>query len=108
MFIVHMRDGRTLKETEVDWKNVDRQNITSLQLLRNGKYYTVSVDGGGVQLLQLKRGTVGMMINESVTERVIGFIVDDKYAVKMEVDEKTSNVRLTLEKRDAKGRWRRM
>ena len=108
MFILHMRDGRTLKEGEVNWRDVDIQNITSLQLHRNGKFYTVSVDGANVKLLQLKRGIIGTLISEDVTERVIGFIYDDKVAVKMEVDEKTGNVRLTLEVRDEKGKWRRL
>jgi hypothetical protein len=109
VFIIHLRDGRTLKESDgVNWRDVPLHEITSLQLHRNGKFYTVSVDGANVKLLQLKRGTVGTLINEEVSERVIGFIWQDKVAVKMEVDEKTGNVRLTLEVRDEKGKWRRL
>ena len=109
MFIVHLKDGRTLKESDgVAWKDVPLQDITSLQLLRGGKFYTVAVRGENVKLLQLKRGIIGTLINEEVSERVIGFIWKDKVAVKMEVDEKNGNVRLTLEVRDEKGKWRRL
>ena len=113
MFIVHMKDGRTLKESDgVDWNDIPMHEITSLQLCRNGKYFTVGVKGENVKLLQLKRGTVGTFINMDVIERVIGFIIRDeqgneKYAIKMEVDEQTSNVLVTLEKKEGK-KWLKM
>ena len=112
MFIAHMKDGRTLKESEgVDWKTINTQDITSLQLLRNGKFYTVGVRGENAHLIQLKRGIIGTAFAVDVSERVIGFIIQeegkDKYAVKLEVDEKTGNVLLTLEMKEKRG-WRRL
>jgi len=110
MFIVHLKDGRTLKESDgVAWKDINHRDITSLQLCRNGKFYTVGVSGANVKLLQLKRNIVNTLLGtDELTERVIGFIYQDKLAVKMEVDEKTGNVLLTLEVRDEKGKWRRL
>jgi len=109
MFIVHLKDGRTLKESDgVDWKQVKGEDISSLQLYRNGKFYTVAVKASeDVKLLQLKRGIVGTLLNVEVSERVVGFIYKDSIAVKMEVDEESSNVRLTLEVRDGK-KWRKL
>ena len=108
MFIVHLRDGRTLKESDgVNWKDVPVHNITSLQLFRKGRTYTVSVDGKNVQLLQLKREITGTgPLPTGVCERVVGFIVGD-FAVKMEVCEHTGNVRVTLEQKQGK-KWVRL
>ena len=112
MFVVHLRDGKTLREVDgVDWKQVPVNDITSLQLHRpNGLTYTVSADGGKVKLLQLKRNTLDMLHGtNNVTERVIGFIYQDKLAVKMEVDEITGNVRLIVEEKNENSRgWRRL
>ncbi len=100
MFIVHLRDGRTLKETDVDWKEVPQENITSLQLYRLGKRYTVSADGKNVKFIQLKRAVTGSgPMPQGICERVIGFVLDN-IAVKLEIDEKSGNVKLTVEKID--------
>ena len=110
MFIAHLKDGRTLKESDkVNWKDVPVQDITSLQLSAHGRLFTVSVDGKNVKLLQLKRNILDVSAGtDNVVTRVIGFIYQDKVAVKMEVDERTGNVMLTLEVRDEKGKWRRL
>lgn len=103
MFIVHLRDGKTLTEKDTVWRDLPIQDITSLQLYRGGKHYTISVDGKNVKLIQVKRATLDMVLGTNeITERVIGFIIEDKYAVKMEVDEMTGDVRLTLEKREGR------
>jgi len=108
MFVVHLRDGRTIREGEMDWKAIPHQDITSLQLLKHGKTYTVSVDGANVKLLQLKRNVLNTLLGtDELTERVIGFVVGEKWAVKMEVDEVSGNVRLTLEEKMNKG-WRKL
>ena len=111
MFVVHLRDGKTLKEAEgIDWKQVPLQDITSLQLHRNGITYTVSADGSRVRLLQLKRNTLDMLRGTNdVTERVIGFIYQDRLAVKMELNERSGNVRVTVEEKNEKARgWHRI
>ena len=108
MFIAHIRDGRTLKETDVDWKEVPQEDITSLQLYRQGNYYTVSADGKNVKYVQLKRTITGVgPMPQGVCERVIGFVLDEKYAIKMEVDERTGNVKLTVEEKVGK-KWRKL
>jgi len=108
MFVAHLRDGRTLKESEgTDWRQVPHQDITSLQLYRSGKTYTISADGKNVEFIQLKRAVVGTGPLKGITERVIGFILDGTYAFKIEVDEGNGNVKVTIEKREGK-RWRRL
>ena len=106
MFIAHLRDGRTIKEVEgVDWKDIPLQDITSLQLVHKGSgvTHTLSVDGSNVKLLQLKRNTLNTVEGtDKITERVIGFILGEM-AVKLEVDEKSGNTRLTISKKENKG-----
>ena len=107
MFIVHLKDGRTLKEGKVNWKDVPVQNISSLQIYRNGKYYTISVDGKNVNYIQVKRNTLDVLTGvDMLTERVIGFTVDN-LAFKLEVDEKTGNCKVTVDRlKDRK--WKRL
>ena len=45
MFIAHLKDGKTMREDEVDWKSVPQQNISSLQLAKHGRIFTVTADG---------------------------------------------------------------
>ena len=120
MFIVHLKDGRAIHEDEVidgvkyDWKEIKKisnnlKDITALQLKRDQRYYTVSVDGKNVDLIQLKANLLNMVTGEdNLVERVIGFIIKDDndqplYAIKMRIGEKTGGVKLTLEKKTAKG-----
>ena len=110
MWIVHMRDGRTVREGEgMDWSQLPHQDITSLQLSRHGRTYTLTAAGDKVKLLQLKRALLNSFQpgQSEVTERVIGFIWEGKLAVKMEVDEGSGDVRMTVEERGEKG-WRRV
>jgi len=108
VFIVHLRDGRTLKESDgVDWSDVPAHNITSLQLYRNGKYYTVTADGRNVKFIQLKRAITGSgPMPQGICERVIGLVTGDM-AVKMQVDEKSGDVKLTVESRKG-GKWKKL
>ena len=107
MFVVHLRDGRTLNEERVDWKDIPVQDITSLQLYHLGKKYTVSADGKNVKFIQLKRSITGAgPMPQGVCERVIGFVLDD-IAVKMTIDEKTGAVKLTVESRRS-GKWKKL
>lgn len=117
MFICHLRDGRTIKESEKDWKEVTKESnnlkdITSLQLKRENSYYTVSVDGKNVELIQLKTNIADPIAGTNeLVERKIGFNILEnenvKYQVKMSVNEKTGNVVLTLyEKID--GKWHKL
>jgi hypothetical protein len=111
MFVVHLRDGRTLKEADgVNWKELSHQDITSLQLFHNkGGTHTISIDGKNVKLLQLKRNILDMLAGtDMICERVVGFILEDKVAVKLTVDEKTGNTVMTVEVKDEKGKWRRL
>lgn len=109
MYMVHLKDGRTLRESEVEWKDIPQDAISSVQLYRQGQIFTLSVDGAKVKILQLKRNVLDMLHGTNdVTERVIGFIWQDKVAVKLEVDERSGNAHLTLEVRDEKGKWRRV
>ncbi len=115
MFVVHLKDGRTLKEEDgVNWKEIPHQDITSLQLFhKNGSSHTVSISGKNVKLLQLKRNIINTLLGtDELVERVVGFILDDKIAVKLVVDEKTGNTNLSLEVKlpNSKGKmeWRRM
>ncbi len=101
MFIAHLKDGSTLREDEVDWKSVPQQDISSLQLAKHGRIFTVSADGTKVKYLQLKRNILDTAGGtDTIVERVIGFIVDDLYAVKMEINERTGDTKLTLEKKE--------
>ena len=116
MFVVHLRDGKTLKESEgTNWKEVPTREITSLQLFEKDRKYTIAVKGSNVKLLQLKRRNLDVFTGQdTLVERVIGFIIQengvDKYAVKMEVDEKSGDPKVTLEVYDEKGKkgrkWR--
>jgi len=117
MFIVHLRDGRSIKEDEViggvvhDWKQIKKitnnlQDITAVQIKHNnGSYYTLAVDGKNVELIQLKSNILNLMTGEDkLVERVLGFVIKDEkgnpqYAVKMRIGEKTGGTKLTLEKR---------
>ena len=120
MFIVHLRDGRAIKEDEViegithDWKHIKKitdnlKDITSVQIKRGEAFYTLSVDGKNVELIQLKSNILNMMTGENkLVERVLGFVIkDDKgnpvYAIKMRIAEKTGGAKLTLEKKTEKG-----
>lgn len=111
MFVVHMRDGKTLTEGQVNWKEIPVQDITSLQLYHtSGRKYTVSADGKNVKFIQLKRAITGSgPLPQGICERVIGVVVGD-LAVKMEVDERSGNVRLTVEKKEQVkgGKWRKL
>jgi len=121
-FIIHLRDGRAIKEDEVidgvihDWKQIKKisnnlKDITSIQIRKGDKFYTLSVDGNNVELIQLKSAISNMLTGTTdLVEKVLGFIIkDDKdnplYAVKMRICEKTDNVKLTLEKKIEKG-WK--
>ena len=120
MFIVHLRDGRAIKEDEKingvvhDWKHIKKitdnlRDITSVQVKRGDVFYTLSVDGKNVELIQLKSNILNMMTGaNNLVERVLGFtIMDEKgnplYAVKMRIGEKTGGAKLTLEKKTEKG-----
>ena len=84
MYIVHLKDGRTITEKEMNWKEIQEvsnnfQDITSLQLKRGNNYFTVSVEGKNVKLLQLKRAILDVLTGKNtLTERVVGFIIEDK------------------------------
>jgi len=107
MFLARLKDGRTLKENKVNWKEIPKKDITSLQLYKNNRVFTVSADGSNVDFIQLKRNTMNVMTGQTdVTERVIGFFVDN-LAVKMEVEEKSGNVKLTVQKK-IDGKWRKL
>ena len=120
MFIVHLKNGKAIKEDEKidgivhDWKHIkkisrDLKDITAVQIKRGENFYTMRVDGENVELIQLKSNVLNMMTGENnLVERVLGFIIkDDKglplYAVKMRIGEKTGGVKLTLEKKTEKG-----
>lgn len=121
MFIVHLKDGRSIKEDEIikdivyDWKKIKEvsnnlKDITAVQIKHNkGIYYTMSIKGENVELLQLKANVIDMIKGtDELRERILGFIIkDDKgnpqYAVKMRISEKTGGVVLGLEKRTDKG-----
>ena len=112
MFVVRLRDGRTLKEEDVDWKEIPLKDITSLQLYKHNKVYTVSADGNNVDLIQLKRDLQNVLTGDTRTvERVIGVTIKeegkDKYSIKMTVDEDTGNVKLTVQKKDGK-KWKKL
>ena len=110
MFVVHLRDGRTMKEEDgVEWKDIVQEDITSLQLqTKDGRIHTVSADGKNIKFLQLKRNLLDMVKGtDKVVERVIGYIVDDKYAVKLEVYEESGDSKLTLEVKEGK-KWRKL
>jgi len=107
MFIAHLRDGRTMKEDTTDWKQVPQEDITSLQVAKHGRLFTVTADGKNVKFLQLKRNLLDTAKGtDSVVERVIGVIVED-VAVKMVIDERTGYVKLTVEKKED-GKWRKL
>ena len=122
MFIVHLRDGRAIKEDEVvdgvvhDWKQIkkitnDLKDITSVQIKRGDVFYTLSVDGKNVELIQLKSNILNMTTGEdNLVERVLGFTIKDEqgnplYAVKLRIGEKTGGAKLTLEQKTEKG-WK--
>jgi len=112
MFVVRLRDGRTLKEEDVDWKEIPKKDITSLQLYKHNKVYTISVDGNNVDLIQLKRNLQNVLTGETkIVERVIGCTIkengEDKYSIKMEVDEQLGNVKLTVQKKEGK-KWKKL
>jgi len=121
-FIVHLRDGRSIKEDEViegvthDWKHIKKisnnlQDVKSVQIKRGDVFYTLSVDGHNVELIQLKSNILNMMLGTNdLVERVLGFVIPDEqgnplYAVKMRIGEKTGGAKLTLEKKTEKG-WK--
>ena len=120
MFIVHLKDGRAIKEDEViegvvhDWKHIKKisnnlQDVTAVQIKRGDLYYTLAVHGENVDLIQLKTNILDMAKGtDSLVERTLGFIILDEkrnpaYAVKMRIGEKTGGVKLTLQKRVEKG-----
>jgi len=118
MYICHLRNGRTITENDMDWKQIKKetnnlQDITSLQLKRGKQYFTVSVDGKNAELIQLHRAVTGMAgpMPLGLVERVVGCVVgeDTKYAIKLTVDEATCNVKLTVEERKAGSKqWRKL
>ena len=116
MFIVHLRDGRAIKEDEKiagivhDWKHIKKitnnlQDVTSIQIKRGDVYNTLAVGGKNVELIQLKSNILDMIRGtDTLVERVLGFVIKDEqgnptYAVKMRIGEKTGGVKLTLEKK---------
>lgn len=124
-FIVHLRDGRSIKEDEKidgvihDWKHIKKisnnlQDITAVQIKRgDNTFYTMAVDGKNVELIQLKSNILNMMTGEdNLVERVLGFVIKDEhgmpvYAIKMRINEKTGGTKLTLEKKELKG-WQQL
>ncbi len=127
MYIVHLKNGSAIKETDKDWEEVKKitnnfKDITSLQLQREGdskcqcgrdiswsNLHTLAVKGENADVFQLKSAisTMGKPKPELV-ERVLGFYIkeggEEKYAVKMIVDEKSGRVKLTLHKK-INGKW---
>jgi hypothetical protein len=120
MFIVHLRNGKVIKEDEVvdgvvhDWKQIKRvtndlRDITSIQIKHGDTFHTLSVDGKNVELIQLKSNILNMMTGEDkLVERVFGFVIKDAqgnpaYAVKLRIGEKTGGTKLTLEQKTEKG-----
>ena len=109
MFIVHLKDGRAIKEDEVidgvvhDWKVIKKisnelKDVTAVQIKRGELYYTLAVHGENVELIQLKTNLLNMAKGtDNLIERVLGFIIvnekgDPLYAVKMRISEKTVKV----------------
>jgi hypothetical protein len=120
MFIVHLKDGRAIHEDEVingvthDWKKIKEisnglKDVTAVQVKKGQTYYTLSVKGENVDLIQLKANILDFTAGtDTLVERVLGFIIkneknDPLYAVKMRIGEKTGGVKLSLEKMTDKG-----
>ena len=86
MFIVHLRDGRAIKEDQVidgvvhDWKKIKEisnnlTDITAIEIKRGDVYHCLSVDAKNVGLIQLKRNLLDFVQGtDTLVERVIGFI----------------------------------
>jgi hypothetical protein len=125
MFIVHLKDGRAIKEDEKingvvhDWKHIkaisnNLKDVTSVQIVNNGRYYTLSVNGfSNLDILQLKANVLDMMAGtDMLVERVLGVVLKDDngkplFAIKMRIGEKTGGVVLAVERKTEKG-WQKL
>ena len=68
MWIAHYKDGKTINQKKIDYKDVKHKEITSLQLLYNGIYYTISKTDETQQFFQERRGAKSVRITRKGKE----------------------------------------
>lgn len=94
-WIVHYKNGKTLTENDIDWKDLpNKKDITSLELQHKNRFYTIS---GERDYIQTHHAFVEFPSSKiEIVSRAIGFVENGiKYWLR--VDEKTGNCKLVTD-----------
>jgi len=90
-WIAHLKGGETVTEADIEWDNVPKETISSVQLKHPGtsRMFTIS---GDYQYFQYKRAIARSDGIKGLLSRTIGAVVNDKGdCIVVEVNEVSGN-----------------
>lgn len=91
-FIAHLKDGKTVTEADVEWDDIPKEQITSLQLKHPGTSRTFTISGD-YQYFQYKKAIALSDGRRGILSRTIGAVVSDRTGdcIVVEVNEVSGN-----------------
>ncbi len=101
-WIIHYKDGKSLAETQdLEWKDISKENVTSLQVSHKGIVHTLVVPKGYLGVFQHKVGWAFLgrpELDEPVSDRQVGVVINSKGdCIILSVDEKTGHARTFID-----------
>jgi len=101
-WIAHYQDGKTLAESQgLDWKDIPKSGITSLQLSHKGITHTLGIPAGTRGVFQQKIGITFMgatQYDDPLVARQIGAVVNnDGDCIILEIKEKTGDSKVFVD-----------
>jgi len=91
-WIAHLKDGKTVTEADVEWDDVPKENISSVQLKHPGTSRTFTISGE-YQYFQYKKAIALSDGRRGILSRTIGAVVNDYTGdcIVVEVNEVSGN-----------------
>ena len=90
-WIAHLKGGETVTEADVEWDDVPKENISSVQLKHPGTSRTFTISGE-YQYFQYKKAIALSDGRRGILSRTIGAVVNDKGdCIVVEVNEVSGN-----------------
>ena len=101
MWIAHYKNGQTINESQIDWKDISKENITSLQISHKGIIHSLTIPKYCLGVFQHKIGwsffgRPDLAIPKS--DMQIGFVLNrEGDCVVLNVDEKTGHAKVYID-----------
>lgn len=90
-WIAHLKGGETVTEADVEWDDVPKENISSVQLKHPGTSRTFTISGEH-QYFQYKKAIATTDGRKAILSRTIGAVVNDTGdCIMVEVNEVSGN-----------------